>query len=178
MTSKLTKKNLLQSSSFVLQLTLSITLLITTVLKNWCSLNIDETEAFPSHGYFDHGLNYYTCIRIWWRKHLQNYRDCCSECLSPSFVSAVIRIVFWWFDFFCYSSQHQSSRDMSALPTYPIRSTGSQSRRDSSSHSWWLVSKPLDQALPPAFLSLIFTLNVLSWEMKKIYKNIWYIKTT
>lgn len=33
MTIKLTKKNLLQSSSFVLQLTLSITLLITTVLK-------------------------------------------------------------------------------------------------------------------------------------------------
>lgn len=100
MTIKLTKKNLLQSSSFVLQLTLSITLLITTVLKNWCSLNIDETEAVPSHGYFDHGLNYYTCIRIWWRKHLQNYRDCCSECLSPSFVSAVIRIVFFMVCFF------------------------------------------------------------------------------
>lgn len=33
MTIKLTKKNLLQSSSFVLQLTLSITLLITTILK-------------------------------------------------------------------------------------------------------------------------------------------------
>lgn len=57
LTIKPTNKILLQSSSFVLQLTLSITLLITTVLKNWCSLNIDETEAFPSHGYFDHELN-------------------------------------------------------------------------------------------------------------------------
>lgn len=43
LTIKLTNKILLQSSSFVLQFTLSITLLITTVLKNWCSMNIDET---------------------------------------------------------------------------------------------------------------------------------------
>lgn len=43
LTIKLTNEILLQSSSFVLQFTLSITLLITTVLKNWCSMNIDET---------------------------------------------------------------------------------------------------------------------------------------